>query len=80
MTEGYDFDKFYDDKNKEQIKTQLHKEWTLKRFNEYDSKFFEEKGYARVCENNNRRQPVVMNTREKKFIDDKFPGSYSGFI
>ena len=80
VTEGYDFDKFYDDKNKEQIKTQLHKEWTLKRFNEYDSKFFEEKGYARVCENNNRRQPVVMNTREKKFIDDKFPGSYSGFI
>ena len=38
------------------------------------------RGYASVCAAVDKRQPVVITEDEKKIIDDKYPGAYTGFV
>ena len=68
-----------------------HKEFVLHRLKLYDKNLFEwniEKDnkttknplYSATCNSNIRRQPIVINQEEKRFIDKNYPKSYSGYV
>tara|TARA_Y100000817_G_scaffold303543_1_gene285608 strand:+ start:2126 stop:7333 length:5208 start_codon:yes stop_codon:yes gene_type:complete len=54
----------------------------FKRLYDRDPKLFLKKregkflAYSRVCQSNQRRQPVILTDEEKDFIDKHYPGSY----
>ena len=36
--------------------------------------------YSKFCQSSNKKQPVVITEKEKEYIDDKYPGSYTTFV
>ena len=51
----------------------------LKRLQAADPALFKTP-YSKYCQSSNKKQPVVITEKEKKYIDEKFPGSYTTFV
>ncbi len=59
-------------------KISISKRYPLERLKKYNRKSFSDKNeYTKKCQINEGRIPIVISQKVKKYIDKKYPGSYS---
>ena len=71
---------------KKPLKGSIHETFVLKKLEEADPQLFtwSKKGksnnYSTRCQANYYKQPIVINKKEKEYIDKNYPKSYDGYV